>query len=108
VASHGSFYSGDLQKYPKTGEVWELPVFLPLGKNKSNREKYLLLVNPWFGEARPYYCHSMVEVYANKLKSLTTRVYPVRADALGLRLWADGPLNLTTLQVWRLKSAYRQ
>ena len=28
---HGPFFSGNVEKYPKTGDVWELPVFLPLG-----------------------------------------------------------------------------
>lgn len=52
---HGPFYSCGLENYPKTGEVWELPVFLPLGQDKSDNEKYLLLVNPWFKQGSPYY-----------------------------------------------------
>jgi sucrose-6-phosphate hydrolase SacC (GH32 family) len=54
---HHPFYSADLQKYPKTGEVWELPVFLPLGYDKSGVEKFILLANPWYSDGRhPYYC----------------------------------------------------
>jgi sucrose-6-phosphate hydrolase SacC (GH32 family) len=53
-----------------------------------------------------YLDHSMIEVYANGLKSLTTRVYPTRADALGLRVWANGTLMVRSLEVWRLRSAY--
>ena len=48
-----------------------------------------------------------VEAYANGLKSLTTRVYPVSPDALGLQVWADGTLAVKSLDVWRLRSAYR-
>ncbi len=54
---HHPFYSTDLQKYPKTGEVWELPVFLPLGYDQSGVEKFILLANPWYSDGRhPYYC----------------------------------------------------
>jgi sucrose-6-phosphate hydrolase SacC (GH32 family) len=51
--------------------------------------------------------HSMLEVYANGLKSLTTRVYPVREDAVGLRLWAENPIGIDKLQVWQLGSSYQ-
>jgi sucrose-6-phosphate hydrolase SacC (GH32 family) len=51
--------------------------------------------------------HSMLEVYASQLKSLTTRVYPTRSDAVGLRLWADNPVKVKKLTVWRLGSIYR-
>ncbi|WP_426504569.1 GH32 C-terminal domain-containing protein [Dactylosporangium sp. McL0621] len=37
----GPLMVGDAQTYPKTGQVWELPVFLPLGGGK-----YILLTNP--------------------------------------------------------------
>jgi sucrose-6-phosphate hydrolase SacC (GH32 family) len=50
------FYVGDYKKYPKTGQVWELPVFLRLGKNSKREEKYILLVNPWFSEPSEHYC----------------------------------------------------
>lgn len=49
-------YVGDVKKYPKTGVVWELPVFLPLGKDKNGKQKHLFLINPWFGAPSPYYC----------------------------------------------------
>jgi sucrose-6-phosphate hydrolase SacC (GH32 family) len=41
-------YVGDYNKYPKTGEVWELPVFLPIGKDREGRMKHIFLINPWF------------------------------------------------------------
>ena len=53
-----------------------------------------------------YLDHSMVEAYANGLKSLTTRIYPVRQDALGLRVWGNGTVRVKSLDVWRLGSAY--
>jgi sucrose-6-phosphate hydrolase SacC (GH32 family) len=59
-------------------------------------------------QLRIYLDHSMLEAYANGLKSLTTRVYPSRPDALGLQIWADSRINVESMQVWRLGSAYRQ
>ncbi|SDF70729.1 Glycosyl hydrolases family 32 N-terminal domain-containing protein [Fontibacillus panacisegetis] len=40
-----------------------------------------------------YLDRSMVEAYANGLKSLTTRVYPSRLDATGLQIWGDGEIH---------------
>jgi sucrose-6-phosphate hydrolase SacC (GH32 family) len=53
---HGPLYVGDLRRYPKTGEVWELPILLPLCRDAQGRQKYILIVNPWFGAPNPYYC----------------------------------------------------
>jgi sucrose-6-phosphate hydrolase SacC (GH32 family) len=55
-----------------------------------------------------YLDHSMVEAYANGLKSLTTRVYPVRQDALGIQVWGNGTIIVKSLDVWRLGSAYSE
>jgi sucrose-6-phosphate hydrolase SacC (GH32 family) len=52
----GPLYAGDVQKYPRTGDVWELPVFLPLGCDAQGRQKHILLINPWFAGPSPYYC----------------------------------------------------
>ncbi len=43
------FKVGDVEKYPKTGDVWELPVFLPVGG-----DKHILMINPWYFEHSPY------------------------------------------------------
>lgn len=50
----GSIFTGDYEKYPRTGEVWELPVFLPLGENEQGVEKYVFLINPWFEERKEF------------------------------------------------------
>ena len=50
------FYISDLNKYPQLGLVWELPVFLPIGKYPSGETKYIMLVCPLRGPA-------VVEVY---------------------------------------------
>ncbi len=58
---------------------------------------------------RLYIDRSMIEAYLNGLKGLTTRAYPTRSDATGLRLWANADSHTVTvksLKVWRMKSAY--
>jgi sucrose-6-phosphate hydrolase SacC (GH32 family) len=54
-----------------------------------------------------YLDRSMVEAYANGNKSLTSRVYPTRSDALGLELWSEnGEVTIKSMEVWELGSAY--
>jgi len=53
-----------------------------------------------------YLDRSMVEAYANGLKSLTTRVYPSRKDALGLEMWGDGELRIKSIEIWDMKSIW--
>ncbi len=49
---------------------------------------------------------SLIEVYANGLKSLTTRTYPSRLDATGLQLLSDSPLKIISLEIWSMKPAF--
>ncbi|AET57143.1 glycosyl hydrolase family 32 domain protein [Paenibacillus terrae HPL-003] len=53
-----------------------------------------------------YLDRSMVEAYANGLKSLTTRVYPSRMDALGLKIWGDGEPFVKSLDIWDMQSIW--
>lgn len=53
-----------------------------------------------------YLDRSMVEAYANGLKSLTTRVYPSREDALGLEIWGDGEPLVKSLEIWEMQSIW--
>lgn len=56
---------------------------------------------------RVYLDHSMIEAYANELKSITSRVYPARDDSNGLRLRStDHNLQIEKLDVWQMHSAY--
>ncbi|WP_410513498.1 GH32 C-terminal domain-containing protein [Paenibacillus sp. BR2-3] len=50
---------------------------------------------------------SLIECYANGLKSLTTRAYPSREDALGLLLLASGPAGLIRMDIWEMNPAYQ-
>ncbi|NHC40528.1 glycoside hydrolase [Bacillus sp. MM2020_1] len=45
---------GNYKQNPKTGQVWELPVFLPLGKDVNGIEKYVFFINPWFDGYSPH------------------------------------------------------
>jgi len=50
---------------------------------------------------------SMVEAYLNGRRSITSRVYPSRDGALGLRLLSEGgSAHVRELDVWRMGSAY--
>ncbi|MGG4128822.1 GH32 C-terminal domain-containing protein [Paenibacillus illinoisensis] len=53
-----------------------------------------------------YLDRSMVEAYANGLKSLTTRVYPSRKDALGLEIWGDVDLLVKSMEIWDMRSIW--
>ncbi|WP_158453705.1 glycoside hydrolase family 32 protein [Paenibacillus beijingensis] len=49
------FYVGNYAKYPKSGRMWELPVFLKLGQSRLGEDRYIFIVNPWFGEPSEHY-----------------------------------------------------
>jgi len=53
-----------------------------------------------------YLDRSMVEAYANGLKSLTTRVYPSRKDAMGLEIWGDGQPQVKWMEIWDMQSIW--
>jgi beta-fructofuranosidase len=42
----GPFYLSNYEKYPFLGSIWELPVFLPLGKYENGETKYVMIVSP--------------------------------------------------------------
>lgn len=53
-----------------------------------------------------YIDRSMIEAYANSSKSITTRVYPTLTDSIGLQVWANGRVQVKSLDVWTLEGAY--
>ena len=53
-----------------------------------------------------YLDRSMIEAYANGLKSLTTRAYPSRDDAREIEVWGDGSLLVKSMEVWDMNSAW--
>ena len=42
----GDFFPYDEERYPEIGPVWELPVFLPIGKYPDGEDKYIFMVSP--------------------------------------------------------------
>lgn len=57
---------------------------------------------------RIYLDHSMIEAYANDRKSITSRIYPSRDDAVGLRLCSSADMSIERLDVWEMRSAYNE
>ncbi|WP_062514554.1 GH32 C-terminal domain-containing protein [Halobacillus sp. KGW1] len=56
-----------------------------------------------------YVDRSEINAYLNGLKSITTRAYPTREDAVGLKLWANDAQETVTvksMKVWKMTSAY--
>ncbi|MEM7676506.1 MAG: GH32 C-terminal domain-containing protein, partial [Myxococcota bacterium] len=49
---------------------------------------------------------SMIEAYANQKKSITSRAFAARDDALGLRLIGAPNAIVTSLRIWRMDSAF--
>jgi sucrose-6-phosphate hydrolase SacC (GH32 family) len=43
--ARGPLFDIDGRLYPQTGTVWELPVFLPVGRDAQGKQKWALLVN---------------------------------------------------------------
>ena len=42
----GPFYLSNYEKYPFLGSIWELPVFLPIGKYDNGETRYIMIVSP--------------------------------------------------------------
>ncbi len=56
-----------------------------------------------------YVDRSEINAYINGLKGLTTRAYPTRDDATGLKLWANDnsdTVSVKSLKIWEMNSAY--
>ena len=45
---HNPLAFSNFTRDQRTGMVWELPVFLPLGTDRMGNEKHILLISPWF------------------------------------------------------------
>ena len=53
-----------------------------------------------------YYDHSVIEVFANERVCLTSRIYPMRSDSLGLSFFASGAAQLSSVDVWEINSIW--
>jgi len=53
-----------------------------------------------------YIDRSLIECYANGVKSLTTRTYPSRTDALGVCLWSTGEVERMSMEIWEMNPSF--
>ncbi|MFN8453347.1 MAG: glycoside hydrolase family 32 protein [Anaerolineae bacterium] len=49
---------------------------------------------------------SVIEIYANNRRCITSRIYPNRTDALGLNFFADGGEATAHLKIWKMGSIW--
>ncbi len=56
-------------------------------------------------DLRIFLDNSVIEIFANQRRSLASRIYPDRADALGLRLYSLGDVN-AHVRVWQMGSIW--
>jgi len=54
-------------------------------------------------ELRVFVDKSVVEVFANGRQAVMRRIYPSRADSVGVRLFSNGgPASVTPLEAWEM------
>lgn len=44
---------GDKVKYPRTGDVWELPFLVPINNKETGKQKYVFMISPYFMSPSP-------------------------------------------------------
>ncbi|WP_144554315.1 GH32 C-terminal domain-containing protein [Bacillus sp. X1(2014)] len=44
---------GDKVKYPRTGDVWELPSLVPIKNKETGEQKYVFMISPYFMSPSP-------------------------------------------------------
>lgn len=44
---------GDKLKYPRTGDVWELPFLVPIKNHETGEEKHVFMISPYFMSPSP-------------------------------------------------------
>jgi len=44
---------GDKVKYPRTGDVWELPFLVPIKNKETGEQKYVFMISPYFMSPSP-------------------------------------------------------
>ncbi|MGM0874698.1 MAG: GH32 C-terminal domain-containing protein [Bacillota bacterium] len=47
------FMIGDKLKYPRTGDVWELPFLVPIKNDETGEQKYVFMISPYFMSPSP-------------------------------------------------------
>jgi beta-fructofuranosidase len=75
------------------------------GSNPAQPQSGKLLLNREQLKLHIYVDCSIVECYANELKSITTRVYP-DIEALGLEIWANDSVTVKSMEVWEMNPGF--
>ncbi|WP_178024411.1 GH32 C-terminal domain-containing protein [uncultured Paenibacillus sp.] len=74
--------------------AWELVAPYEMQRHKHKQLRVHLFID-----------HSIVEVFVNEELCLTGRVYPLREDSEGIRLFVQGPsVTMKSLSAWNLRS----
>lgn len=45
---------GDKHKYPKTGDVWELPFLVPIKNKETGEQKHVFMISPYYTSPSPH------------------------------------------------------
>lgn len=45
---------GDKGKYPRTGDVWELPFLVPIKNDETGEQKHVFMISPYYMTPSPY------------------------------------------------------
>ncbi|MFC4320022.1 GH32 C-terminal domain-containing protein [Litchfieldia salsa] len=48
------FMIGDKVRFPRTGDVWELPFLVPIKNDQTGQQKYVFMISPYFMSSSPY------------------------------------------------------
>ncbi|MFC4324314.1 GH32 C-terminal domain-containing protein [Litchfieldia salsa] len=92
------FYDKEVEKLNVVKQKEHSPIETQGGSLRINGENMKLHI---------YLDCSMVECYANELKSLTTRVYSSSLDAKGLEIWGNGNFTVVSMDAWEMKSIHK-
>jgi beta-fructofuranosidase len=56
---------------------------------------------------RVFLDHSIIEVFINDQSYLVSRIYPTRSDSLGVGVFANGDVTVSSLDIWEMISIWK-
>ena len=94
--------------FTPTDGVFVLSTFVQDAVSRPPENAQVLVGEKEPFKLRVFVDRSVVEVFVNGRQCLAVRVYPCRADAVGVSLRAQGrEAALLSLDAWQMKSLYR-
>ena len=107
VPAHG--FGLELRRSPDGKEKTEI-LYDPLNKCLVSGDKFgrfELLEAEETIKLHIFLDKSVIEIFANYRETLTRRIYPTRADSLGLKIFTrGGNLKVRLLDIWHVKSIW--